>query len=131
MNASSEDIKDMLVSDSELGLEFAVNLFIAKEPSEPRNCVTIYDTTSLPPYLGMAGETGYEYPGIQIRVRDANYKHGWDLIEKIKNSLHGRAQQTWNDTLYSVIYCESGPAHLDWDDNRNARFIINFNLQRR
>ena len=130
MNNSAEDVKDMLVAVSALGLTFATNLFIAKEEKTPRNCVTIFDTTGYPPDLGLTNQ-GYERPSIQIRVRNGNYTTGWNLIEEIKTSLHGRAQEEWNDTLYSVIYCSSGPAHLDWDDNGNARFIINFNLQRR
>jgi len=130
MNNSAEDIKDMLVAESDLGLTFATNLFIGKEEKTPRNCVTIFDTTGYPPDLGLTNQ-GYERPSVQIRVRNADYTTGWNLIEEIKTSLHGRAQETWNDTLYSVIYCASGPAHLDWDDNGNARFIINFNLQRR
>ena len=131
MNAPSVDIKDILESDSTLGLEFTQNLFIGKEPAKPDQCVTIYDNMGMAPYLGMAGETGYEYPSIQIRVRTNIYLQGWTLIEKIKELLHGQAQQTWNGTLYSIIYCSSGPALLDYDDNGNCRFIINFNLQRR
>ena len=130
MNNSAEDIKDMLVAVSALGLTFATNLFIGKEEKTPRNCVTIFDTAGYAPDLGLTNQ-GYERPSIQIRVRNGDYTTGWNLIEEIKTSLHGRAQETWNGTLYSVIACSGGPAHLDWDDNGNARFIINFNLQRR
>jgi len=42
-----------------------------------------------------------------------------------------KKQETWNGALYTVIYCSNGPALLDWDDSNNARFIINFNIQRR
>jgi hypothetical protein len=130
MNASSVDVKDMLVADTTLGLVFANNLFVGKEPAKPDKCVTIYDTPGFPPMIGLETK-GYEFPSVQIRVRNTTYLEGWSLIEKIKNSLHGRAQETWNGTLYSVIYVSSGPALLDWDDNGNCRFIINFNLQRR
>jgi len=132
MNSPSTDIRDMLVADATLGLTFATNLFIGKEPANPENCVTIFDTPGFPPYLGLAGEVGYEYPSIQIRVRNRGYINGWNLIEKIKNSLHGRAQDTLcSPTVYTIIYCSSGPALLDWDDNGNVRLIVNFNLQRR
>jgi len=130
MNASSIDIKDMLITDTTLGLTFAGNLFIGKEPAKPDNTVTIYDTPGFPPMIGLETK-GYEYPSIQIRVRNTTYNGGWVLIEKIKNALHARAQEICNGTLYSVIYVSSGPALLDWDDNGNVRFIINFNLQRR
>ena len=131
MNIVSEDIKDMLVAETALGLVLATNLFLGAEEKTPRNCVTILDVPGSAPQLTFTKGENYHYASIQIRVRNADYTTGWNLIEEIKTSLHGRAQETWNDTLYSVIYCSSGPAHLDWDDNGNARFIININLQRR
>ena len=130
MNSQSEDVKDMLEAESDLDLTFATNLFIGKEEKNPDNCVTIFDTPGFPPALGLTSQ-GYEYPSIQIRVRNRSYTTGWNLIEKIKTALHGRAQETWNSTLYSVIYATHSPALLDWDDNGRVRFIINFNIQRR
>lgn len=129
MNAPSEDIKDILVAGS-LGLTFGTNLFIGKEPSSPKNCTTIFDTYGRPPDLALANQ-GYERPSINIRVRNTSYMAGWTLANNIKNLLHGKEHETWNGALYTVIYCSSGPALLDWDDNNNARFIINFNAQRR
>lgn len=132
MNASSEDIKDMLVAEGSLGLTFATNLFVAREPKEPDNCVTIFDTNvGLAPQLTLTGEQDYYYSSVQIRVRNNDYTTGWNLINNIMIALHGRAQETWNGTLYTVIYCSSGPALLDWDNNNRARFIVNFNMQRR
>ena len=134
MNSPSEDIKDMLVADSSLSLTFATDLFIGREPTLPKNCVTIFDTAERAPQLTLGGKDNtenYFYPSIQIRVRNIDYRDGWDLIQDIRTSLHGRAQETRNGTLYSVIYCASGPALLDWDENNRVRFIINFNIQRR
>lgn len=131
MKAPSDDIKDMLEAESSsLGLTFGTNLFIGKEPMTPRNCVTIFDTPGFPPYLGLH-TVGYEYPSIQIRVRNSSYVVGWALANDIKDLLHGKHSETWNGTLYTAVYCSSSPALLDWDDSNNARFIINFNLQRR
>jgi hypothetical protein len=132
MNIASQDIKDMLVADTNLSLVFATDLFIGVEPTLPKNCVTIFDMSGRPPQLTLAGKgENYYYPSIQIRVRNVSYIAGWALIESIRTSLHGRAQETWNGTLYSVIYCSSGPAMLDWDDNSRVRFIINFDIQGR
>lgn len=132
MNAPSDDIRDILeaAGDSSGFTGIASDIFIGKEPALPKNCVTIFDTHGFPPALGLTNQ-GYEYPSVQIRVRNTKYKDGWDLIHNIKNLLHGLSNQTWNGSLYTVIYCSGGPALLDWDDNGNARFIINFNLQRR
>ena len=129
MNSPSEDIKDML--DTTLGLIFKDNLFIGREPILPKNCVTIFDTAGGAPQLTFTKNENYFYPSIQIRVRNIDYRDGWDLIQDIRTSLHGRAQETRNGTLYSVVYCASGPALLDWDENNRVRFIINFNIQRR
>jgi hypothetical protein len=134
MNASSVDIVHILEESGESSafddLVFATNLFVGKEPGTPINSITIFDTPGFAPALGLTTQ-GYEYPSIQIRVRNKKYIDGWNIIERIKTSLHGLSQQTVNGTLYSVIYCSSGPALLDWDDNGNPRFIVNFQIQRR
>jgi hypothetical protein len=133
MNAPSKDIREMLLAYGESsGMGIAEeDIHCGLEPATPKNVITIFDTSGFPPYISISGETGYEYPSVNIRVRNTKYTEGWELIEKIKTILHGKHQETWNGTLYSVITCSSGPAHLDWDDNRNARFIINFDMQRR
>jgi len=131
MQSSSEGIKEMLIADTPLGLTFATNLFIGREPVKPNNCVTIFDTPGFAPLLTLDGG-GYYYPSIQIRVRNTDYQTGWSLVHKIMVSLHGRGNETSSDeTLYTGIYCSSGPALLDWDENNRARFIVNFNIQRR
>jgi len=133
MNPSSKDIVEMLEAESSLGLTFATDLFIGREPTLPKNCVTIFDTPGFPPLLTLdEGDPVYYYPSVQIRVRNTSYLTGWNLIHDIMASLHGRANEVSSDgVLYTVIYCSSGPALLDWDENNRVRFIINFNLQRR
>lgn len=131
MQATSIDIKDMILDESSLGLTFAKDLFIGKEPSSPNNCVTIFDTPSFPPLTTLGNDVKYEYPSVQIRVRNTEYQAGWNLLNTIKDLLHGRGQETWNGTLYTSIICISTPTLLDWDENNRARFIINVNIQRR
>jgi len=134
MNAPSKDVVQILEEAGESSgfddLIYATNLFIGKEPALPINCVTIFDTPGFSPDLGLTDQ-GYERPSIQVRVRNTKYTTGWNLIERIKNSLHGLSQQTVNGTLYSVIYATGSPALLDWDDNGNCRLVCNFNIQRR
>jgi len=132
MNPSSEDIKDMLEAESALAFTFGTDLFIGKEPATPDNCVTLFDTGGMPPQLTLTGQgEDYFYPSIQVRVRNRAYMTGWLLAENIREALHGRAQETWNGTLYTLVHCSSGPAFLDWDDNGRARIVINFLIQRR
>jgi hypothetical protein len=132
MNPASEDIKDILEAESSLGLALGTDLFIGKEPADPNNCVTIFDTPGLPPQLTLAGKgEDYFYPSIQVRVRNTNYLTAYSLADSIRDVLHGLAHETWNGTLYILIQCTQGPALLDWDENNRCRFIINFNVQRR
>lgn len=131
MNPASVDIKDLVEADSGLGLTFATDLFIGREPAAPDNCVTIFDTPGGSPMQTFKQGEDYYYPSIQIRVRNTNYLTGWDLINDIKVLLHNRAQETVNGTLYSVIICTQEPALLDWDENDRARFVTSFDLQRR
>jgi hypothetical protein len=137
MKSTAEDVAYMLQdaewdssSGSSLGLVIATNIFVNREPALPKNCVTVYDSYGFPPYIGL-NDVGYEYPSIQVRVRNTNQKSGYQLIERIKDSLHGRHGETWNGTLYTSIACSSAPALLEWDDNGNCVFVCNFNLQRR
>lgn len=131
MNSSSEDIKDMLEAESSLGLVFGTNLFIGREPTKPIDCVIIFDTPAFPPQLTFNKDEFYEYPAIQIRIRNNEYVEGYSLANDIMISLHGRGEETWNGTLYTLIRCSSGPAMLDWDENNRVRFIVNFEIQRR
>lgn len=129
MNAPSFDIADLLEAEESGWLVFKENLFIEREPSTPNNCATIFDTGGRPPQLNLKDQ-GLEFPSIQIRVRDQTYQNGWIRIEKIKNALHGRANEVWNGTLYSIS-CANGPFFLDWDELGRVRFVVNFDIQRR
>lgn len=129
MNATSVDIANILEGTSSLGLTLGTNLFIGREPPEPSNSVTIFDTYGLAPQTNLTTQ-GYERPTIQIRVRNVSYIDGWTIIENIKNVLHGLGNYSVDSTTYTVIYCAYGPGLLDWDDKSRARFIINFNVER-
>jgi len=130
MNKASEDIKAMLLAETPLGLTFATNLFIGKEPAILKNCVTIFDTPGQPIKVSL-DEIQDDFPSIQIRVRSNSYVTGLNLANDIAVYLQGISNEYWNNTLYYVINCVSGPFQLDWDDNDNARFVVNFNIKRK
>lgn len=130
MNIPSIDIKTILEAHSSLGLVFPTNLFIGKEPSLPKICTTIFDTVGYPPQLNYVDQ-GYEYPSVQIRVRHTNYEDGLKLLQDITTALHGIGNAVYNGTWYAAIYAANSPAFLDWAENGCARFIVNFNIQRR
>lgn len=130
MNATSIDIKDMLVAQVALGLTFATNLFVGKQPATPDNCVTIFDTPGF--RTEQTNDSGlYNQPGVQIRVRNNDYVTGYNLAKAIETYLLSVQNETWNTTMYTVFISNSGVFFMQWDDNSNAEFIINFDIQRR
>ena len=130
MNAVTVDIKDILEGESKLGLVFTDNLFIGQEPTSPANCVTIFDRPSSPPQLNYDRFEIYEYPSIQIRCRNTSYVNAEAEARAIYLFLHGLTTEI-NHTLYTLIRCMQTPVLLDWDENNRARFIVNFEIQRR
>ena len=127
MNAASVDVATMLVSEGALDLTIGGangNLFVGREPDSPDNCVTIFDTPGGPPQL-VLGTDGNEYysPMVQVRVRNNDYRIGYNLAHDIMVALHAKGQETWDGTLYSVIKAMADPALLDWDGNGRARCL--------
>ena len=131
MNTFSEDIKDMMAAESTLALTFGTDLFIGKEEKDPNNCVTIYDTPSSPPDLSLNNEERFYNSSVQVRIRNRSYTVGMALARNILELFHGRAQETWNSTLYTVITATGEPAALAWDDNDRIIIVINLNTKRR
>lgn len=131
MNAASEDVKDMLEDPSSLGLIFDTNLFIGKESSETDAIVVVRDSSGFAPERTLSNIQDYFYSSFQVLVRDIDYPTGITLARDIMNYLHGRAGETWNGTLYTVIQATGEPSPMGFDKNNRVRFIINFNCQRR
>lgn len=120
----------MLAAESSLALTYGTDLFIGLEPSTPPDCVTIFDTPGTAKDLTL-DQQSYGRPSVQIRVRNQGYTAGWAVIEAIETALHGRAHETWNGALYTVIRTASGPSLLEWDNNNRVKLVLNLNLQRR
>ena len=131
MKSPADDIHYMLVAEVALGLVLGTNLFVNHEPSKTGNSVTVFDSPGKPPSLAYNVEEVYKYPSVQIRVRNTSSTVGWTLANNIVTLLHGRANETWNGSYYTLIQAMTDPVLLDWDENKRARFIINFDIQRR
>jgi len=131
MNAPSVDIKDMLEDETSLGLTFATNLFIGRIPDAPDDCVVIVDTSGFAQDLTFDKAEKYERPSVQIMVRNNDYLTGFDLLNDIKDVLHGKGHTTVNGAYYSVIMCADAPSFLNWDENNRAHFVLNIDMQRR
>jgi len=128
MNAPSKDIQAMLVADTAVDTDaFPIERGSLQEDAP--NCTGIFDVPSGAPQLTM-DRAAYEFPSIQIKVRCADYDTGWAYITSIKDSLHGRANEQWNGTLYTLVQCLNGPGAMG-KENQRTIFVVNFNLQRR
>lgn len=131
MNMPSEDIKDMLTEISSSGWEFGENIFIGSEPTSPDNCITIFDTVSGGPMLTLDRQMNFEEVAIQVRVRNISYPAGWQVINDVMATLHGRANEEWGGAMYHLIRSKTSPAFLGWNENGRAVFVANFEIQRR
>lgn len=139
MNPASKDICTILEeygidssSDSgDLGLVFAENLFVGREPPAPDNCVIVFDIPGDAEMLTLDGQKGYYFPSVQVRVRNRNYMDGWKLIQDICNVLHGLHNVVVDGTAYDLIRAVDSPFLFDWDQNHRARFVADFNIYRK
>ena len=131
MNSPCEDIKDMLVGESSLALDYASNLFLNYVPDTPDNCTTILTTPGYPPVITLGKDTELFYPSIQIIVRNRSPQIGYNLAFQIMTALHGRGPETWNQTTYLSILCTTEPYLIKWDERSRCYHSCNFTCMRR
>lgn len=128
MNATSKDIQAMLEADVSVDTT-TFPVFRAVIPEDEPDCTVIVDVASGAPQLTM-DLAKYLFESVQIKVQCTDYDAGLVHANSIRDSLHGRAHETWNGTYYSVITCLNGPGF--WERvNQRTIFIINFSIQRR
>ena len=131
MNQTSKDIKELLLSESSLGISDGAdggNCFISREPPLPNLSITIFDVGGFPDKT--LDKKVFEKPIIQIRVRSTSNSGAWEMINSIYNYLNSLGQETINNTLYT-FNCTSMPSLLDWDDKDRIRLITTFQILRR
>jgi len=129
MNMASEDIKDMLLSESSLGFTFGTNLFIGRVPTTPDNCVAVFDAGGRPSDKALDGGR-YHRDSVSIQVRNVDYVTGYVLAESIESFLISKSQSVWDGVLYTAITSESGVLSDNWDGNENNLFLLTFTIQR-
>lgn len=86
LNSPAGQIADLLVRKG-LGMFPAANvswpIYISSLPDDPADAISVYDTTGTEEGRLMATGQRIEHPGIQIRVRAANYQDGWNRSRAI------------------------------------------------
>jgi len=124
MNPPSEDVKDILVNGT--SLVFGTDLFIGLAPSSPDNLVAVRDSGGAAP----AANYTYEFPAVQVYVRNNKYEDGWNQANSVKSCLHALHRETWNGTEYIQILASSEIMYLGVDENGRAEFSLNFEIHR-
>lgn len=128
MNSIVDDMRTLI--DGTNGLVFGTNLYIGKEPAEPDNSVTLFDTNPSMSQLDLSGSSKYEDGSFQIRVRNVQYVQAYTLAYSLMTTLHGISNQIINTTHYNLILAITIPTVLDYDAKNRVRVIINFKIQR-
>lgn len=131
MNPLSSDIKTMLEAETDLGLVFMTNLFIGGLTESPDNQVALMDSTGRAPLSAYSQDVSYNYPVVDILVRNADYSTGWRLINDIVKALNNRSRETIGTTDYLAFAFITSLSFLDWDENNRARFSVSLEAQRR
>ena len=124
MTSLAKDFATM-IADAGEGI-LATNLFVGKEPSDPANCVTVYETGG--------GEQDPKWAidelTTQVRVRAFRYEIGHVKANRIKMALEGAAPRVVNGSRYAGFWCSSGVNHLMRDKNDRAIFTLDFRVVR-
>jgi len=95
-------------------------------PDQPDSCIALFEYAGSPPDLHWPGE----YPGLQVRVRDASYPDGRARIKEVIRVLHGLYEQTLDGTRYLLIKARGSPEVLKRDASDRVEFIVNFEIMK-
>ena len=132
MISAAKDITTILTGESSLGLTYATDLFFARMPDDPSDCVVAYDNPGSPPQLTYKKATSdYFYSSVSIQVRNTSYEGAWNQMFAILNYLHAESNITVGTTLYTLIKALNEPQLLHYDDNDRPVMVVNFDIQRR
>lgn len=131
MNAPSEDIKNLLLTAG-LGLSFADNLHIGKQPMQPSDCVTLMDTGGEP--TSDLCKFVIDEKILQIKVRGVDYTSTWNLAKSVADFLDNTTNYIVTgppQVTYLILKVMNGPEHIDYDSKDRVQFIINLIIKRR
>ena len=127
MNSPAVDIANILASSAFSYGVVGTDLFVSREPLEPVNCTTIYDTGGYEPE---SADVVYDRPTIMARVRNSSYASGYAKAQAIKTALHKANQITEGGTRYIALWAQSDILFIGYDDSNRALFTINFRIHR-
>jgi len=136
LNHSPADILRYVLIDLRCGSDPVSNsnwpIFVADEPDEPDNCITIYDTEGTNKGREMVGGVQLGYLGIQVRVRALNHKtYGHprtNLIAKTLDEIIDMKSITIEGTTYIVeAFSRTGTVNYLGKDLHSTRLLYTIN----
>lgn len=125
MNSPAYDIAQMISSISSMPA-FGTGVYVGREPDTPDNTITVFDTGGFEPLV----TSFYEKPTVQVRVRNKSYSIGYQLLDEIKQSLHGSYTNEEGGLIYAILVM-ADITGLGYDTNGRALLVLNFALERR
>lgn len=121
-----EDIGSYLQANS-IGT-LASDLFLGIMPSDPANCVTLYEYAGKPRVRKFGNTDILEAPGLQIKVRNVSYALCRQKLEQIIVLMDGMNNVVLGSTKYLSIEANQGATPLGVDGNNRMVFTVNFSV---
>lgn len=129
MNAPCVDLAQYLAALGGIGAIGASSgwaISQGREPAEPDNTITIYDTGGTDPFVDAEM---YE-PTVQVRVRANSYVAAYAKIQEVAQALIVPTARDINDAHYVGIWQVGGVVSLGNDANNRTRLVVNFKMKR-
>ena len=98
------------------------DMFVGFMPDSPDNCIVLTLTGGMAPEITV----DLEYPGVQVRLRNASHGTGKALINTIYSLLHQITNTTIEGRMYHSVLATQGPSYLGKDQKDRAVFVCNF-----
>lgn len=128
MATPAQDLRDLLVGDSSLGLAAGVNIYTgpvraaSTAAGVPINCMFVKEASGAPPMRVMTEANEIRSVVVQIIYRSAKEQTGHDLMMSIMNSLIGQTPTGYLDMFTN----QSAPNHAGPDENDHHKFTLNY-----
>jgi hypothetical protein len=126
MKSVAEDIKNLIVAETSLGLTFAENLFIARMPETPVNCVCLFDSSDAGDDTLLTGNP-IEVCSFQVLVRHLNYTDAYTLANALKSFLTSIVNTSVDGTFYLIVDHLSGISQLQESFTKRGTTLLTAN----
>ncbi len=109
-----------------LGQTVGVNAFLDKGNNE----VAVFEYAGAPDMKAHGGVVVFEYPRIQVQVRNTSSAAGWAVTYSIYKSLRGRMDVAVNGHTYQYVQSVSYPHLLVRDEQNRTIYLCELETQR-